>query len=373
MVQQSCTKPRQRGRSITWVCVCAVVLVIANPACSAQRGKLAPTNTAGVGGGVDTPIRAGAPSSAGADGEAGGVGGVRDEVTDLTPQAGAAGAMGEAGQAEGGAAPLRPSCVYNVDAEAEQGPGGVGEAGGVGGSGTGGVGGAAMSTPTISKATNRLIGDYLANSAGFSLYVFGADSAGDCQAPPVSACEGDCLLSWPIFYAQPRELAVGLDAAAFGSFVRADGARQTTYYGWPLYRYANDTKPGDVTGHGSGVWGLARLILPNVIVRRVGPDRLLADGAGRTLYAFDQDTPGTATNAPASACVDACRKAHPPFSPGYVGAISTLEPRDFALFVRADEGTQVAYKGAPLYYSSRDPRPGAVNGNEEEGFTIVLR
>src|SRR4051794_28751760 len=109
MVHQSCANPHRRGRSITRVYGVVLVLVLASAACSAQRGKLAPTNTAGVGGGADTPSSAGALSSAGADGEAGGVGGARDEVSDLTPQAGAAGAMGEAGEAEGGAVALRPS------------------------------------------------------------------------------------------------------------------------------------------------------------------------------------------------------------------------------------------------------------------------
>jgi predicted lipoprotein with Yx(FWY)xxD motif len=218
-----------------------------------------------------------------------------------------------------------------------------------------------------------LIGDYLTDGAGRALYVFGADLAGDCEAPPISDCTGDCLLSWPIFHVDSRVTAPGLDPTAFGSFARPDGQAQTTYYGWPLYYYANDSKPGDVTGHGSGVWGLAELILPNVVVRRVGTDRLLADGAGRTLYGFAEDTRGTATSAPQSVCAGVCLDQHPPFSPGYVGAISTLEPRDFTSFVRTDGSAQVAYKGAPLYYSLLDGRPGAVNGAEEEGFTIVLK
>jgi predicted lipoprotein with Yx(FWY)xxD motif len=218
-----------------------------------------------------------------------------------------------------------------------------------------------------------LIGDYLTDAAGRALYVFGADLAGDCEALPISGCVGDCLLSWPIFHVDSRVLASGVEASAFGSFARADGQLQTTYYGWPLYYYANDAVPGDVTGHGSGVWGLAELILPNVVVRRVGTDRLLADGAGRTLYAYAEDTRGTATSVPRSACTGACLEEHPPFSPSYVGAISTLEPRDFTSFVRTDGAAQVAYKGAPLYYSSLDRRPGAVNGAEEEGFTIVLK
>ncbi len=271
-------------------------------------------------------------------------------------------------------------CIYQLDVEASAGGGGgAGASDGAGGSGTGGQAleaggqGGDSPAPTIAKATSRLVGDYLTDSAGRALYVFGADLAGDCEAEPISDCEGDCLLSWPVFHTNTRLLAPGIDDAAFGSIARADGLVQTTYYGWPLYYYANDEKPGDVTGHGVGVWALAELILPNVVVRRVGMDRLLADGAGRTLYAFVDDTRGTEASPPVSACLDDCREEHPPFSPRYVGAISTLEPRDFTTFLRSDGVTQVAYKGAPLYYSLLDGRPGAVNGAEDPGFTIVLK
>jgi predicted lipoprotein with Yx(FWY)xxD motif len=36
---------------------------------------------------------------------------------------------------------------------------------------------------------------------------------------------------------------------------RADGSWQTTLNGRPLYRFAGDAKPGDMTGHGvDGDW-----------------------------------------------------------------------------------------------------------------------
>lgn len=278
----------------------------------------------------------------------------------------------------GGAPSALPTdaCVYALDEAVGvvvgEGGAGAGGSGGQAAAGAAGEGGA-TAAPTIGKGTSRLVGDYLTDAAGRALYVFGADLAGDCRAVPVSTCFDDCLLSWPIFHAASLELAPELDAAAFGSILREDGLPQTTYYGWPLYYYENDVSPGDITGHGAGVWGLARVILPNVVVRRVGSDRLLADGAGRTLYAFSSDTKGTGTSPPVSVCTGDCLEAHPSFSPGYVGAISTLEPRDFSSFVRGDGVTQVAYKGAPLYYSLLDDRPGAVNGTEDAGFTIVTR
>ncbi|HEX2871771.1 MAG TPA: hypothetical protein VHP33_10950 [Polyangiaceae bacterium] len=351
----------------------AMALAVTSSAasCGEHEGKLMPAGASGASAG-------GAPGGPEPGGEGGG--GAMSNP-DLPSSAGVGGASDPIGN--GGAAPLPRTCIYQLDVESDArgtaGAGGADGVGGVGGAGDrDGPGGEAgqggeSSSPTIAKATSRLLGEYLADASGRALYVFGADLAGDCEAPPVSDCVGDCLLSWPIFHAEPRLLAPGIDEAAFGSFTRADGLPQTTYYGWPLYYYANDAKPGDITGHGSGVWGLAELILPNVIVRRVGTDRLLADGAGRTLYAFTEDTLGTPTSLPQSGCVSDCLEAHPAFSPRYVGAISTLEPRDLTSFIRGDGRPQVAYKGAPLYYSLRDDRPGAVNGTADQGFTIVLK
>jgi predicted lipoprotein with Yx(FWY)xxD motif len=344
----------------------AVAATSSAASCGEHEGKLVPAGAAGASVG-------GAPGSLDPGGEGGGGAAPLDDP-DVPSSAGAGGGLSDP-IGNGGAAPQPGSCIYQLDVEGDAGGAGGGAGGANGEAGEGGEAGQGgeSSSPTIAKATSRLLGDYLADASGRALYVFGADSAGDCEAPPVSDCVEDCPLSWPIFHADPRVLAAGIDEAAFGSFTRADGLPQTTYYGWPLYYYANDAKPGDVTGHGSGVWGLAELILPNVIVRRVGADRLLADGAGRTLYSFAEDTLGTPTSPPQSACTGSCLEAHPPFSPRYVGAISTLEPRDLTSFVRGDGTTHVAYKGAPLYYSLLDGRPGAVNGTEDQGFMIVLK
>lgn len=311
------------------------------------------------------------PDAVDPKGGAGAGGGPASDPTVPPSTAGLGGAALEPSASAGAAATPR-ECIYQLVVDGVAGAGGAGGWGGAVEGEVGGQGGAAP-TPTITSATNRLIGGYLTDAAGRALYVFGADLAGDCEALPISSCDADCLLSWPIFHVDSPLLGPGLEQTAFGSFARPDGRVQTTYYGWPLYYYANDSEPGDVTGHGSGVWGLAQVVLPNVVVRKVGMDRFLADGAGRTLYGFAQDMRGTATTAPKSTCLGDCREQHRPFSPSYVGAISTLQPRDFTSFLRADGTAQVAYKGAPLYYSLLDGRPGAVNGAEEEGFTIVLK
>ncbi|MEJ8641361.1 hypothetical protein WKI68_07500 [Streptomyces sp. MS1.HAVA.3] len=47
----------------------------------------------------------------------------------------------------------------------------------------------------------------------------------------------------------------GIDATLLGAVERADGTRQLTVAGWPVYRYAKDTKAGDTLGEGvGGTW-----------------------------------------------------------------------------------------------------------------------
>lgn len=86
------------------------------------------------------------------------------------------------------------------------------------------------------------VGNYLADGNGMTLYTFSKDKAGK------SACTGECLSQWPVFYVNPELVVEGCEQSDFGSFVRDDGAEQTTYKGKPLYYYAKDEKPGQTNG-----------------------------------------------------------------------------------------------------------------------------
>jgi len=57
-------------------------------------------------------------------------------------------------------------------------------------------------------------------------------------------CEGECLKTWTPFTAAPDAQPSGFWEIVTG----ADGSRQWTYKGYALYRFAGDTKPGDVNG-----------------------------------------------------------------------------------------------------------------------------
>ncbi len=84
----------------------------------------------------------------------------------------------------------------------------------------------------------------LTDANGRTVYTF------DKDAPNKSNCAGGCLTAWPAFVARPG-------ASAQGNFglIDANGAKQWTVGGKPLYYFAGDAKPGDRNGNGNGgVW-----------------------------------------------------------------------------------------------------------------------
>lgn len=117
--------------------------------------------------------------------------------------------------------------------------------GGGGGSGaTAAASGNALKTATISGTT------VLTNAKGFTLYWFAPDT------PTSSKCNGSCATFWP-----PVKGPVSAGAGISGKLsviTRADGSKQATFNGHPLYTYVGDTAPGQANGNGKnlsgGVW-----------------------------------------------------------------------------------------------------------------------
>jgi predicted lipoprotein with Yx(FWY)xxD motif len=61
--------------------------------------------------------------------------------------------------------------------------------------------------------------------------------------------------TWLIFHAERITSAAGSDRKEYGEFTRADGAKQSTFKGWPLYYFAGDKAQGDTKGQGvKQVW-----------------------------------------------------------------------------------------------------------------------
>lgn len=110
------------------------------------------------------------------------------------------------------------------------------------------IGTAAMAATAI-QSGNSAQGAILTDGDGMSLYTFDKDAAA------VSNCYDACATNWPPLEASAKARPQG----AFGIILRADGSRQWTHEGMPLYTWFKDAKPGDITGDGvKGVWHLAR-------------------------------------------------------------------------------------------------------------------
>jgi predicted lipoprotein with Yx(FWY)xxD motif len=110
------------------------------------------------------------------------------------------------------------------------------------GYGSGGSTAAATGSGTVQLADTSL-GKVLVDEAGMTLYLFTKDTPGQ-----PSTCVDKCLAAWPALTAPSPTAGTGVDAAKLSTIARPDGTAQVAYAGWPLYYYAEDTKPGDVTG-----------------------------------------------------------------------------------------------------------------------------
>ena len=119
---------------------------------------------------------------------------------------------------------------------------------GDGGSTTSTTPGAAQAGDADLGIATTELGDVLVDAGGMTLYAFTPDEQGD------STCLDECADRWPPV-PEAATAGEGLDPALLGTTTRPDGDVQATYGGWPLYRFAADVAPGDVTGQGVGqVW-----------------------------------------------------------------------------------------------------------------------
>lgn len=97
--------------------------------------------------------------------------------------------------------------------------------------------------------TKDKIGKYLTDGKGMTLYYFKGN------AKDKNACSGPCLEKWPIFYGEKITAPAGTEAKDFSAITRADGKKQTTFKGWPLYYFQGDKNAGDTNGQGiKDVW-----------------------------------------------------------------------------------------------------------------------
>ena len=109
---------------------------------------------------------------------------------------------------------------------------------------------AAKTKPKTLGLRSTDLGRVLVDSKKRTLYMLTADSKNS------SSCSGACAANWPPA-AAPRKptLAKGLKRSRLKVITRTDGSKQLAYRGHPLYRFAGDSKPGDVNGQGINAFG----------------------------------------------------------------------------------------------------------------------
>ncbi len=97
-----------------------------------------------------------------------------------------------------------------------------------------------------------------------------------------------------------------------------------------------------------------------------GMGTYLTDAKGMTLYHFKKDSNNK------SSCTGSCISKWPVFSIDNPKLTGGLNSKDFSTFKRSDGKKQTSYKGQPLYYFSKDKKPGDTFGNGVEGNWSVV-
>jgi predicted lipoprotein with Yx(FWY)xxD motif len=111
---------------------------------------------------------------------------------------------------------------------------------------------AAKVTTKITGTSVAKMGKVVENQKGFVSYRFD----GDGDNPSKSNCNGDCAKIWPPLLTNDGKPTIkGVDSKLVGTVTRADGSKQLTLKGWPLYGYVGDKKAGEWKGQNvNGKW-----------------------------------------------------------------------------------------------------------------------
>lgn len=277
-------------------------------------------------------------------------------------------------------------------APAEAGSGSVGggyASGGYGsdsgaGSGSGsGDGGAAEPAGQLAVSSTGELGKVVTDSEGFTLYRFDKDSS----SPPTATCEGDCATAWPVVSPEGAKPPAGVDASLLGEVTRPDGSKQLTLGGWPMYRYAKDTEPGDVNGQAvGGTWfasapdgkkaapsgaenapedpGTDEPDAPEADAAGLSVRKdpklgdIVVDSRGMTVYRFKKDSAWPMK----TACTGACLEKWPVVAPVDKNDTEGITKKGFVTFARPDGIKQQTIDCWPLYTFAGDKAPGDTNG-----------
>jgi predicted lipoprotein with Yx(FWY)xxD motif len=129
------------------------------------------------------------------------------------------------------------------------------------------AGSAAAARASVLKVERTSAGTVLAGSKGLTLYYYAEDKPGSGK----SACTGGCATAWPALKAPVRAPAGVKLPGKIGMITRADGTRQVTINGYPIYYYAEDMAPGQAKGNGEeGKWHVIKVKMTSGSTGRYG-------------------------------------------------------------------------------------------------------
>ena len=119
------------------------------------------------------------------------------------------------------------------------------------------AGSSASGSPASAATTGTVItthagsaGSFLTDGSGRAVYLWSKDTMNK------SACTGACAGAWPPVPASGTLTASGgAKTSDLGTITRSDGSKQATYDGHPLYFFAGDSGPGQLTGQGNDGFG----------------------------------------------------------------------------------------------------------------------
>lgn len=211
-------------------------------------------------------------------------------------------------------------------------------------------------TPGEAGIGPSVLGQVLTDSKGRVLYTSQKDDVG--KAP---SCKDDCLKTW-LPLAAPRL------ANAFGDWtvvVRDTGFRQWAFKGKPVYRYASDVSPGEVSGQSVKGWTAIVLeptppLPPWATTQFSDAGELVANEKGLTLYTHEFNPRNRRVLGRVSGCVGECIDGT-----DWVPVIAAADAKpigSWALVDLPDGSKQWSYKGQKVFTNKLDTKPGDFKG-----------
>jgi predicted lipoprotein with Yx(FWY)xxD motif len=115
---------------------------------------------------------------------------------------------------------------------------------------------------TVLHVQKSALGYVLAAANGQVVYMYDKDTKGGTT----SACTGSCASVWlPVTGGKPVVSPADTGLGTLGTITGANGAKQVTYNGMPLYTYKG-AKPLATTGNGvGGMWHVIKLSKDNIV------------------------------------------------------------------------------------------------------------